>query len=67
MEEEAAPPPQTQLTTVLEEARPVSVGSSQAPTADDGFFEETRARGLATAMAAALQKRAVVEIISDVV
>jgi hypothetical protein len=45
--EEAAPPPQTQLTTVLEEARPVSVGSSQAPTADDGFFEETRARGLA--------------------
>ena len=48
-EEEAQPPPapQTQLTTVLEEARPVSVGSSQAPTADDGFFEETRARGLA--------------------
>ena len=45
--EEAPPPPQTQLTTVLEEARPVSVGSSQAPTADDGFFEETRARGLA--------------------
>ena len=25
----------------------MSVGSSQAPTADDGFFEETRARGLA--------------------
>ena len=47
MEEEPPAPPQTQLTTVLEEARPVSVGSSQAPTADDGFFEETRARGLA--------------------
>ena len=45
--EEEAPAPQTQLTTVPEEARPVSVGSSQAPTADDGFFEETRARGLA--------------------
>ena len=45
--EEASAPPQTQLTAVLEEARPVSVGSSQAPTADDGFFEETRARGLA--------------------
>ena len=45
--EDEAPAPQTQLTTVLEEARPVSVGSSQAPTADDGFFEETRARGLA--------------------
>ena len=45
--EEEAPVPQTQLTTVPEEARPVSVGSSQAPTADDGFFEETRARGLA--------------------
>ena len=46
--EEEAPAPQTQLTTVPEEARPVSVGSSQAPTADDGFFEETRARGLAS-------------------
>ena len=47
VQEEEAPVPQTQLTTVPEEARPVSVGSSQAPTADDGFFEETRARGLA--------------------
>jgi hypothetical protein len=53
--EEAPPPPsepQTQLTTVLEEARPVSVDSSQAPTADE-FFEETRARGLAALREAA--------------
>jgi len=35
-------------------------GTAQQPV-------KTRARGLATAMAAALQKRAVVEIISDVV
>ena len=51
--QEAPPPaPQTQLTTVLEEARPVSVDSSQAPTADE-FFEETRARGLAALREAA--------------